>query len=121
MNVALFVFGFLGLCLLLVPAAILIGLIVSMRTNYNGLSMLSLISGLLGFCFLPLAGSVAAVVSGNMALNYYHANPEPGNNHNLAQVGVILGWVGIGLGIVILLGVIFFFVFQFPVNIHYGF
>ncbi len=118
---ALFLFGLLGLCLVLVPAIILVALIVSMRANYNGLSMLSLISGLLGFCFLPLAGSVAAVVSGNMALNYYHANPVPGNNHNLAQVGVILGWIGIGLGIVALLGFIFFFAFNLPANIQVGF
>ncbi len=121
MNVGLFVFGFLGLCLVLIPAIILVVLIVSLRVNYNGLSMLSLISGILGFCFLPLAGSVAAVVSGNMALNYYHANPEPGNNHNLAQVGVILGWAGIGLGIIALLGFIFLFAFNLPANVHFGF
>ncbi len=121
MNITLFGLGLFGLCLLLVPAIILIVLIVSLRANYNGLSMLSLISGILGFCFLPLVGSVGAVVSGNMALSHFHLNPETGNNQNLAQVGVILGWVGIGLGIMLLLGILFFFVFQFPANVHFGF
>ncbi len=121
MNITLFGLGLFGLCLLLVPAIILIVLIVSLRANYNGLSMLSLISGILGFCFLPLAGSVAAVVSGNMALSHFRLNPEPSNNQNLAQVGVILGWIGIGLGIMILLGLSFFFAFNFPSNIHVGY
>ncbi len=121
MVITLFGLGLLGLCLLLVPAIILVVLIVSLRANYNGLSMLSLISGVLGFCFLPLAGSVAAVVSGNMALSHFRLNPEPGNNQNLAQVGVILGWIGVGLGIMILLGLSFFFVFNYPSNIHVGY
>ncbi len=83
--------------------------------------MLGLIHGVSGFCFLSLAGSVAAVVSGNMAPSHFHLNPEPGNNHNLAQVGVILGWIGIGLGIMILSGLIFFFLFTFPTNIQVGY
>ncbi len=120
MNITLFGISLFGLCLVLVPAIVLVALVVSMRTNYNGLSMLSLIAGILGFCFLPLAGSVAAVVSGRMALNHFHLNPETGINQNLAQVGVILGWIGISLGIMALSGFILFFVFNAPANIHFG-
>ncbi len=106
MNIALFALGLVGLALVLIPVIILAVLIVSLRTNHNGLSLLSLISGILGFCFLPLVGSVAAVVSGNMALSHFRISPAPGDNQNLAQVGVILGWIGIGLGLVALLGFI---------------
>ena len=117
MNITLFGLGLLGLCLLLIPAIILVVLIVSMRTNYNGLSMLSLIGGILGFCFLPLAGSIAAVVSGNMAMSHFRTDPQPSDNQNLAQVGVILGWIGIGLGIMIAAGLIFFFVLNTPTGV----
>ncbi len=116
MNIALFTAGLIGLFLLMIPAIILAVLIVSMRTNYSGLSMLSLISGILGFCFVPVAGSIAAVVSGHMAMSHFRTDPQPGNNQNLAQVGVILGWIGVGLGILIIAGLIlFFFVFSYNV------
>ncbi len=116
MNIALFSLGVIGLFLLMIPAIILAVLIVSMRTNYSGLSTLSLISGILGFCFVPLAGSIAAVVSGHMAVNHFRADPQPGNNQNLAQVGVILGWIGVGLDTMIVAGLIlFFFVFSYNV------
>ncbi len=121
MNITLFVLGLVGLGLFLIPVIILAVLIVSLRANYNGLSLLSLISGILGFCFLPLAGSIAAVVSGNMALSHYRLNPEPGANQNLAQVGMILGWIGVGLGIVAILGFILFVTVNTPANIHFGF
>ena len=121
MNITLFGLGFFGLCLLLIPAIILVVLIVSMRTNYNGLSLLSLVSGILGFCFLPVAGSIAAVVSGRMALSHFQTDPQPGNNQNLAQVGVILGWIGIGLGIMAVAGLILFFLLTYPMSVRTGY
>ncbi len=118
MNIALFGLGIIGLCLLMIPAIILAVLIVSMRTNHNGLSMLSLISGILGFCFLPVAGSIAAVVSGNMAMSHFRTDPQPGDNQNLAQVGVILGWIGIGLGTMAVAALIFLFVVNTPFGVY---
>ncbi len=102
-----------GLCLA-VPAAILVVLIVVLRDrDTNVLASFSLISGILGFFLLPISGSIAAIVSGNMALNRFRQGSQPGPNENLARAGVILGWIGLVLW---LAGIIGIFLFLFPLT-----
>src|SRR5512146_1656005 len=96
-----------GLCLV-IPAIILIVLIVTLRGKGNdGLAMLSLISGILGFFLMPIVGSIAAVVSGNIALQQYRELTQPvspNNNQGMARAGVILGWIGLGIWVVGVIG-----------------
>ncbi len=76
----------------------------------NALAIVSLVSSLVGlFLILPLIGSVAAVITGHIALRQLKTSGEGG--HGMALAGTIIGWVGVGL--IVLVGVpllIFFFV-----------
>jgi len=112
MNAVMFTLGG-GLCLI-VPAIILIVLISTMNRQDNGLAILSLVTGVLGLVpLLPLVGSIAAIVSGNMYLRQIRENPPASNSEGLAHAGIILGWIGVGLAIVAVLGV---FLFLMPVR-----
>ena len=107
---------FLGGFCLIVPLIILVVLILTLRDkNDNSLAILSLITGILGFFILPIVGSIAAIVSGNLALAQYKLSPEinGSTNASLARAGVILGWIGLGIWI---LGVVGFLLFLLPVS-----
>lgn len=109
---AFFLIG--GLPFLLIPAFIIVLIIVaiaSRSTSPDTLAVLALILGILGLVFvLPLAGSIAAVIIGNMAVKQSQANPipTPNNRDGLARAGIILGWIGIGLCAVAVVGVLVF-------------
>lgn len=110
---SLLFFLIVGLCLA-VPAVILVVLIVVLRArDPNVLASFSLVTGILGFFLLPLSGSIAAIVSGNMALNQFRLGSQPGPNENLARAGAILGWIGLVLW---LAGIIGIFLFLIPVT-----
>ncbi len=101
-------FIIVGLCLM-VPAIILIVLIFTMRGQANnGLAILSLVTGILGFFMLPIVGSIAAIVSGNMALNQFKLLAQPNGSEGLARAGIILGWIGLGIWLVGVLGGLLF-------------
>lgn len=61
----------------------------------NVLSIISLVTGLLGFTFAPFIGSVAAVITGHLALNQIKHTQEQGRG--MAVAGLILGYVALGL------------------------
>jgi hypothetical protein len=62
------------------------------------MAIVSLVLGILGLVgVLPLIGSIAAIITGNMAKKEIEANPGLYTNDSLARIGVILGWVGLGL------------------------
>ncbi len=101
-------FIIIGLCLM-VPVIILIVLIFTLRGQANnGLAILSLVTGILGFFMLPIVGSIAAIVSGSMALNQFKLLAQPNGSEGLARAGIILGWIGLGLWLIVGLGAILF-------------
>lgn len=107
----------MGLCLM-IPAIILIVLIITLRgQNNDGLAILSLVTGILGFFILPIIGSIAAIISGNMALNQYQLLAQPPGNAGLARAGVILGWIGLGLWTI---GVVGGLLFLLPARVVTG-
>ncbi len=61
-------------------------------------AIISLIAGILGLTFIPIIGSIVAVIVGRMAKTEIANSGGALGGEGLAQVGVILGWVGIGLG-----------------------
>jgi hypothetical protein len=106
---SIFVLWGLGFCLI-VPAIILGVLMVTLRRNNPAsLPIFSLVTGILGFIPLPITGSIAAIVSGNIALNAYRSGALTGDTENMARAGVILGWIGLALWIIGTLGVFLFF------------
>lgn len=67
----------------------------------NVLAIVSLVSSLVGLFILPLIGSVAAVITGHMSLRQLKTSGEGGRG--MALAGTIIGWVGVGL--ILLIGI----------------
>jgi hypothetical protein len=64
------------------------------------LAIVSLVSALLGFTFLPIAGSIVALITGYMARNETRSIPPRASGDGMATAGIILGWIQIGLLII---------------------
>ena len=62
------------------------------------MALVSLIAGILGLTMIPLLGSIVAVITGPMAKREIAESGGTLAGENLAQIGMILGWIGIGLG-----------------------
>jgi hypothetical protein len=61
------------------------------------MAIVSLISGILGLTFIPLLGSIVAVITGYMARNEIRASGGTVGGEGLATAGLILGWIGVAL------------------------
>lgn len=64
------------------------------------LAIVSLISALLGFTFVPVIGGIVALVTGYMARNETRSDPPKASGDGLATAGIILGWIQVGLLVV---------------------
>jgi len=68
----------------------------------NGYAIASLICSIVGVLFLlPVIGPILGIVFGNMAKKQIAASQGREGGENLAQAGVVLGWIGIVLNILI--------------------
>lgn len=72
----------------------------------NTMAIITLIAGIGGFTFLPFVGSIVAVITGPMAEKQIRQTGEDGTQ--LAKIGKILGWVGLGLWVIGTIGFILF-------------
>lgn len=75
----------------------------------NVLAIVSLVSGLLGWSFVPIIGSLVAIVTGHLARSEIRRQPERYEGDGLALVGLILGYLAIGLGVLAILAFLLFF------------
>lgn len=79
----------------------------------HSLAIVSLILGILGLLsVLPVIGPVGALIAGYTARKEIQQHSDQYNGENLAQAGIILGWIGIAVSILLLtvicLGILFF-------------
>ena len=74
----------------------------------NTMAIVTLIAGIGGLTFLPFIGSIVAVITGPMADRQIAQTGEDGAQ--LSKIGKILGWVGLGLWVLGILGFVLFFV-----------
>lgn len=74
----------------------------------NVLAIVSLVSSLVGMFLLPLIGSVAGVITGHISLRQLKTSGEGG--HGIALAGTIIGWVGVGLIVLVGVPLLIFFV-----------
>ena len=61
------------------------------------LAIIALVAGILGVTFFPLVGSLVAVIVGPMAKREIDESGGTLGGEGLAQIGMILGWVGLAL------------------------
>jgi hypothetical protein len=64
------------------------------------LATVSLISGILGFTFVPVLGAIVALVTGYMARKETRSIPPSASGDGMATAGIIMGWVQLGLIVV---------------------
>ena len=78
----------------------------SLKTN--PMAIASLVLSASGISFLPLIGSIAGIITANIALNEIREKPDLYSGESLAKVGRAFGWVGIILSclVVILIGML---------------
>lgn len=75
----------------------------------SALAITSLISGILGWTFVPWIGSIVAIITGHMARSEIRRAPDRFEGDGLALSGLILGYAMLALSLVgIVLLVLFF-------------
>jgi hypothetical protein len=67
----------------------------------NGLAVASLV---LGIIWLYWLGSILAVIFGHVALSQIARSGQ--NGRGLAIAGLVLGWIGVGVLVIAMLGVV---------------
>ena len=71
----------------------------------SSMALISLIAGILGLTFIPIIGSIVAVITGPMARKEIRESAGGLSGDGLATAGIILGWIGVGLTILGICGV----------------
>ena len=75
------------------------------------LAIVSLVSAILGFTFVPVIGTIVALVTGYMARNETRALPPKVSGDGLATAGIIMGWIQVALLVIGICCTIAYFVF----------
>ena len=73
---------------------------VPQTTPNSSMSIISLITGILGITFIPFIGSIIALITGYMAKKEIRASGGALGGDGLATAGLVLGWIGVGLGVI---------------------
>ena len=80
----------------------------NLRTT-SPLAIVSLVSGILGWSFVPWLGSLVAVITGHMARAEIRREPERLEGDGLAVGGLVLGYAMLALSLIGLALVVLFF------------
>jgi hypothetical protein len=80
-----------------------------MTRETNTLAIVSLIFGILGWSFLPLVGSVVAIVTGHLARSEIRRAAERPQGDGLAVAGLVLGYVALVAALLFVLVLLVFF------------
>ena len=75
------------------------------------LAIVSLVAAILGFTFVPVIGTIVALITGYMARNETRSLPPKASGDGLATAGIIMGWVQVGLFVIGICCTIAYFVF----------
>jgi len=85
----------------------------------SALSIVSLVSGLVGWTFIPVVGAIAAIITGHLAKKEIRDSGGALGGDGMALAGLILGYVQLGL-ILLALIVIIVAVFAFVPVVDQG-
>ncbi len=72
--------------------------IPQVRQN-SSMAIVSLIAGILGITLFPFIGSIIALITGYMARKEIRESGGALAGDGLATGGLVLGWIGVGLGV----------------------
>ena len=75
------------------------------------LAIVSLVSAILGFSFVPVIGTIVALVTGYMARNETRPIPPRVSGDGLATAGIVMGWIQVALMVIGICCTIAYFVF----------
>ena len=75
------------------------------------LAIVSLVSAILGFTFVPIIGTIVALITGYMARSETRSIPARASGDGLATAGIIMGWVQVALAVITVCCAIAYFVF----------
>ena len=79
----------------------------------SGMAVASLVMGILGWTVLPLLGSILAIVFGYSARSQIRQRPGELEGEGMAMAGLVLGWLMVGISVLLLclggVGICFFF------------
>src|SRR5215211_77547 len=75
------------------------------------LAIVSLVSAILGFTFVPVIGTIVALITGYMARNETRSIPPKASGDGLATAGIIMGWIQVALLVIGVCCAIAYFVF----------
>jgi hypothetical protein len=76
------------------------------------LAIVSLVSGVLGFTFVPVIGTIVALITGYMARRETRSIPARASGDGLATAGIMMGWIQVALIVVGVCCAIAYFVFM---------
>ena len=62
-------------------------------------AIVSLVSGIMGWTFLPFLGSIVAIITGHMAKSEIKRSAGMVGGNGMATAGLVLGYVAIGLSL----------------------
>lgn len=69
----------------------------------SGMAIASLVLGIGGLTVLPLLGSILAIIFGYMARSDIRKRPDQVSGDGIALAGVVLGWISVGVAVLIFL------------------
>lgn len=75
------------------------------------LAIVSLVSAILGFTFVPVIGGIVALVTGYLARQETRSIPPRASGDGMATAGIVMGWIQLGLLVVGICCAIAYFVF----------
>jgi len=67
----------------------------------SSLAIVSLVAGIVSYFFLPVIGAITAIITGGIAKRQIRESNGRLTGRGMATWGVILGWINIGLGLVV--------------------
>jgi hypothetical protein len=73
----------------------------------SGAAIASLIFGIMAWVFLPILGAIVAIITGHIGVNEVNNGNGMVRGKGLAIAGLVMGYVQIGILVLIIIGVIF--------------
>ncbi len=72
-------------------------------------AIVSLVSGILGWTFVPVLGSVLAIICGHMARSEIRRSNGTIDGDGMAIAGLILGWASVAMAVLAVIAIIMIF------------